>query len=187
MSGTLTIKKTVAARYATALLSLANKKGEQDRVLQDLQSLKEALNTSKQLNWVFNSPVLSSTETVRLIQSVKPLLGLSETVYGLIVLLAKKGRLTVLSEIESRYVSLLRKQRQEMLITITSAVPMPMAGFEQIARQVAEKLRVSVRAEAKIDPSLKAGFIVHAGSLVIDASLKSKLSHIRQSVKGGNA
>jgi F-type H+-transporting ATPase subunit delta len=83
------------------------------------------------------------------------------------------------------FLSLAAKARGEVTAEVTSAHPLTEPQAEALKTQLKQTVGKDVTLAAKVDPSLIGGLIVKLGSRMIDSSLKTKLSNLSLSLKGG--
>ena len=93
-------------------------------------------------------------------------------------LLLEYGRVAVLPEIAEHFDALKADIENTVDVTITSAAPISAAQQKVIAKALKERLGRDVRIETHIDETLIGGAVIRAGDVVIDRSLRSRLSSL---------
>jgi len=174
----------VAGRYATALFGLASERGALDKVEADLDSLSNALQEAPELRRVLRSPIVSREEHERTLESLGQRLDLGDVVRNFLGLLAQKRRLGYLDGVIEGYRAMLARRRGEVTAEVVSAVPLAEGELAELRESVGRYAGRAVNLTTRVDPSLIGGLVVTVGSRMIDASLKTKLQHLEQAMRG---
>ncbi len=174
----------LAQRYATALLDLARDEGKLDAVAGDLGGLVGLLDESQDLRRLVESPVLSRDEQGRAILAVAEKAGVEPLTAKFLGLLASRRRLFALPGIAKAYALMLAHERGEVAAEVVSAVPLGEAELEALKKAIAGHVGQSVKVETRVDPALLGGVVVRVGSRMLDASIRTKLQHLEQSMRG---
>lgn len=95
-----------------------------------------------------------------------------------IKLLAENGRLLALPEIESLFDFLRREFEKTVSAQVTSASSLNENQINQLKEKLAANLGRKVEIKINLDESLIGGLIIQAEDLVIDGSLRGKLSKL---------
>jgi F-type H+-transporting ATPase subunit delta len=101
---------------------------------------------------------------------------LDDDAANLIRLLADNRRLPLLPEIALLFEEFKAEQERTVDAEVVSALPLSEAQVKQFAGALKKRLGREVRVTPKVDASLIGGAIVRAGDLVIDGSVKGRLS-----------
>jgi F-type H+-transporting ATPase subunit delta len=96
-----------------------------------------------------------------------------------LALLADNRRLPLLPEIAGLFEELRADAERIVKARITSATPMPAAEVESIKIALKRRFGREVELETAVDASLIGGAVIDAGDVVIDGSLKNKLSRLQ--------
>lgn len=176
----------VVRRYAHALFETANRASAIDLVESDLKTVDEALRQVPRLQRALKAPTISSGKKRELLeqafgQRVSPL---SLRFLGLLV---DRRRETVLNDIYEEFRRLANEHRRILPVQVTTAVPMTDAEREALAAALSQKTGKKVVLQVSIDPSLMGGLIVRMGDTIIDGSVKTRLSQLRDWLTTGRA
>lgn len=174
----------LASRYATALFELAGEAGALDAVALDLQSLDTLVEESDDLRRMIRSPVLTRDAQRNAVLAVADKAGLNELTKKFLGVLADKRRLFALDQVSRAYRDMLAEHKGEMTARVTSAVPLSNEQLDEVKAATARFAGRAVSIDADVDPSLLGGLVVRVGSRMLDASLKTKLQHLEQSMRG---
>ncbi|HVP68077.1 MAG TPA: ATP synthase F1 subunit delta [Anaeromyxobacteraceae bacterium] len=186
---------SIARRYAKALFSLADEKGQVEqwskaldvlRHLVALSPLKEAL-ANPALEAEARRSIAKGLAVAVELASPKLLaaavLGLEEDVRNLLLLLAERNRLAYLPAILDDYRALADQKLGRVRARVTSAVPLAEDEVKRIADKLAQATKAQVIVETSVDPAILGGVVAQVGSTVYDGSVRAQLDELRRSMK----
>ena len=186
---------SIARRYAKALFSLADEKGQVEqwskaldvlRHLVALSPLKEAL-ANPALEAEARRSIAKGLAVAVELASPKLLaaavLGLEEDVRNLLLLLAERNRLAYLPAILDDYRALADQKLGRVRARVTSAVPLAEDEVKRIAEKLAQATKAQVIVETSVDPAILGGVVAQVGSTVYDGSVRAQLDELRRSMK----
>ena len=172
----------ISVRYARALLKSATEAKIETDVYKEMQTLAKSYAEVTQLRQTIDNPMLSKdTKQALLLTAVgeKP----CELTKAFISLVLKEDRENVMQFIAHSYVTLYRQQKNVIrgrLITATAVSP----ATEQKMRQMVEnKTNGTVEFETEVNPDIIGGFILEYDTYRMDASVKSKLNSILNTLR----
>jgi F-type H+-transporting ATPase subunit delta len=175
----------VAGRYAAALFDLAQEQGKTSEVEQDLVKFQQLYDMSPDLQRLIRSPVIAADDQIRALASVLDKAGVGGLAKNFIGLVARNRRLFAVPDMVRAFLSLAAKARGEVTAEVVSAHPLTDAQAQALKAQLKDTVGKDVTLAAKVDPSLIGGLIVKLGSRMVDSSLRTKLSNLSLSLKGG--
>ncbi len=173
----------IADRYAAALFDLADSSSALDQVAGDLKTLKAMLRGSADLRRVVDSPVLSRADQGKAIAAVAKAAGFADLTTKFLGLAAKNRRLHTLDGVIASYLGRLAARRGEKSASVASAVALTPAQNDALVSALKTAFGGSIAVEVKVDPSLLGGLVVQVGSQMADSSLKTKLQHLKLTMK----
>jgi F-type H+-transporting ATPase subunit delta len=167
-----------AKRYAQALVSLAIEKGELDRVKDDVSSLMQVLDDSRDFRTLMESPVIRADKKKEI---VRELFGskLSQLTLKFVELLIQKGRENVLLPITESFIDLWRKEKGIVEVEIHSAQPLTEAQRDTLIKKVKPEGSSEIELVEVVDKSMVGGFVLRMKDKQIDASLRSRLRALK--------
>ena len=186
MSKITSLSSGVAKRYAIALFSLCQEKGEERSLRKDIDLLTELLQKSDDFRHFMNSPIHTREQQERVVSALAVHLKLLSTTENLLCLLARKGRIFLLPNVISEVILLLEQQIDEIGVEVVSAVKMTKAQVSQLEITMSKVVEKKVNINLLLDDSLIGGMIVKLGSKMIDTSTKSKLVKLQTRMKEVN-
>lgn len=175
----------VAGRYAAALFDLAGEQGVLANVEQDLVKIKEALDISTDLHRLIRSPVISGEDQARALAAVMQSIGVASLAQNFLQLVARNRRLFALPDMISAFRALAAKARGEVTASVASAHPLTDVQTDELKSALKASVGKDVLLRTSVDPALIGGLVVKLGSRMVDSSIKTKLSSLKVSLKGG--
>jgi F-type H+-transporting ATPase subunit delta len=101
------------------------------------------------------------------------------------MLLFDKGRIGYIGDIDDFYQKLADELKGVARASLVSAATLPSETIEKIRAGLSEKTGKEVILEVEQDRNLIGGIVTKIGDLVLDGSIKTQLSNIRESLKRG--
>ena len=166
--------------YAKALLGAAEKSGQAEAVVDELESLvHDVLGKLPQLETALSSPRLEHEERVPLLD--KAFGGrMSATTLTFLKVLSRHGRLDCLRAIAQAARKQLNALRNRVEVIVETAHPLSNTLRERITARLSELLKSEVILTTAINPELLGGLVVRVGDTVYDASLTARLKRMGQ-------
>ena len=172
----------ISVRYARALLKSATDAKIEQQVYAEMQQIAKSYIEVPQLRSTIDNPMLSKEKKQALLLTAagrEP----SDLMKAFISLVLKEDRESVMQFIANSYVTLYRQQKNVIrgrLITAAAVSP----ETEQKMRQMVEsKTNGTVEFEAQVNPDIIGGFILEYDTYRMDASVKTKLNSILNTLK----
>lgn len=169
-------KMTLARPYAKAIFMLAEDAQARQMWSENLKALA-ALVSNQEVAPLLHDPRVSHDQLFDLMQDI---LGDQLGVEGLnlVRLLIQNKRLDLVPLIAEQYEALRTEHEGVADVDVISAVPLTAEQLDKLADALTRRLGRKVRLHTHIDESLIGGFIVRTGDLVIDGSVKDRLSRL---------
>jgi len=172
----------LAHRYAKALIDMAQEMNQLEVVKKDIDGIRALQN--QELNAVFFSPVVKGDKKKKIFDLVfgNRVSTLTTSFFHLVI---TKGREVVVRDIALAFDEQYQKIKGIEKISITTALPVD----EQVTAGIRGKLLDLPRyagkeliVETKIDSDLIGGFVLQAGDILFDASIRHDLQVIKKQV-----
>lgn len=174
---------TAARRYAEAALELARRDGTLERWLADLRLAAE-IAADPDVAGVMDNPAVPFPARREVLE--KLLKGkVSAQALNLVLLLAKRGRASLVPGVAAEYKRLVDRERGVVVATVTSALPLEPAELEAIGARIHVMTGSQVELETRDDPGLIGGVTVRIGDRLIDASVRGRLERLRDRIVAG--
>ena len=172
----------ISMRYARALLKSATDQKQEDTVYQDMMTVAKSYLDVPALRHTIDNPMLSKDKKEALLTTAageKP----CQLTKAFIALVLKEDRENVMQFMANSYITLYRKQKNVIRGKLTTAARVSAQTEQKMRQMVESKTNGTVEFETEVDPDIIGGFILEYDTFRMDASVKSKLNNILQTLK----
>jgi F-type H+-transporting ATPase subunit delta len=172
----------VGAVYAEALLNAAEKAGQVDEVLGELDALLDTtVKRGSPLRPFFASGVISRETRGEVIRKVfdgraNPL------IVDFLMVVNEHDRLPLLPVMIFEAKQLCDRRAKRLPVYVSAAAPLSDDQLEQVREAVRRNLHLEPVLETKIDADLLGGIVLRVGDWVFDGSVQSKLSGLSKQI-----
>ena len=172
----------ISVRYARALLKSATDAKIEEAVYTEMQQLARSYVEVPQLRFTIDNPMLSKEkkETLLLTAVGKKPSALTKTFIQLVL---KEDRENVMQFIANSYVTLYRQQKNIIRGRLITAAQVTHATEQKMRQMVESKTNGTVEFETEVNPDIIGGFILEYDTYRMDASVKTKLNSILNTLK----
>ena len=147
-----------------------------------MQTLAKTYTEVPQLRQTIDNPMLSKDTKQQLLLTAvgeKP----CELTKAFISLVLKEDRENVMQFIANSYVTLYRQQKNVIRGRLITAAAVSPATEQKMRQMVESKTNGTVEFETEVNPDIIGGFILEYDTYRLDASVKSKLNSILNTLK----
>ena len=95
-------------------------------------------------------------------------------------LVGEKGRIGEIADIARELDRLMAAEEGRLDVELTTAYELSEADAKGILKQIQEASGREVEATRKVDPNLIGGFVLQAGSMRVDASVRGRIERLRR-------
>ena len=169
-----------AARYARALLDVVIKESDPEQVEQELIGFVDLLDRHPALHKALMNPAISVLGKRGIVENLVSRVTLSPPVRKLLLLLAERGRLSLVPDAVAIYHERLMEHRQVVRAEVTTAETLPSGRAAQLERRLSDATGRRVTVTTKVDPTLIGGAVARVGSTVYDGSIATQLNKVRE-------
>ena len=172
----------ISTRYARALLKSATAEKQEAQVYQDMMTLAQSYIDVPQLRQTIAGPMLPKEQKQTLLETAsgaKP----TPLTKSFIALVLKEGRESVMQFMANSYVTLYRQQKNVIRGKLITAARVSAETEQKMRQMVESKTQGTVEFETEVNPDIIGGFILEYDTFRMDASVKSKLNNILNSLK----
>ena len=169
-------------RYARALLKRATEARQEETVYQEMMTVAKSYVDVPALRQTIDNPMLSKDKKLSLLTVAagdKP----SQLTQTFIALVLKEDRENVMQFMANSYVTLYRKQKNVIRGKLTTAARVSAQTEQKMRQMVESKTNGTVEFETEVNPDIIGGFVLEYDTYRMDASVKSKLNSILQTLK----
>ncbi len=186
MTESVSVSSGIASRYASALFELSLEENDIETVSKDISALRYALAVAGDLRALIKSPIVSRDEMAAAMEAIATRIGLSLLMRKTLAVMASKRRLFVLPIMLEQLETKINDHQGVVTAEIISAKELndhELASLKESLHQASGK---KVRFEVKIDESLIGGISARLGSRLVDASIKTKLTNLKNALSEGH-
>jgi len=172
----------ISVRYARALLKSATDQKLEDKVYQEMMTLAKSYLEVPQLRQTIDNPMLSKDKKEALLLTAcgeRP----SDLTKAFVSLVLKEDRENVEQFMANSYITLYRKQKNVIRGKLTTAARVSAETEQKMRQMVESKTNGTVEFETEVNPDIIGGFILEYDTYRMDASVKSKLNSILNTLK----
>lgn len=175
---------SLAKSYAKALYEASNA-GEREEIKTQLANVAELVASSKEARAALYSPATSSKEKAGVLQAIGQKAAYPKLLVNFLLLLARKGRLSFLTEISDSFEAVCLEAEGGVLGRLTSAEPIEKSDVDSLAAAFSKRLGRKVAFSVSTDPALLAGMRVTVAGVSYDGTLRSQLDRLREKFMSG--
>jgi len=167
--------------YAKALFDAAKDQGRLEEARQEVTDFAEAVESSPELRNLLRNPQIDPRAKQAGLDAV---FGDAEPVFlNFLRLCAEKGRLGETAEIRRDFERLVAEEERVLEVELTTAHELSPDEAAQIVRKIEQASGRRVVARTTVDPSLIGGLVLQAGSFRADASIRGRLTSLREELR----
>lgn len=175
----------IANRYASALLTLTNEQKKAGAIADDLLTVKNAIDNSRELRSLLESPIVAKEKKQSILRDIfKKKVG--DVVLGYLNEVVAKGRENVLGDILAQYFTLRDEQLGIVRVEVKTSVEFSAKQEKDLVKQLEAMTKRKVEISFSIEKSIKGGFIARVGDTVLDGSIKRQLEILKMKLKQGS-
>jgi len=170
----------IAEVYARSLFEVASEHNELDTVKEQLGQFADVLTANRQVAIFFFSPYFSSDEKKAGLK--RALDGALPIFENFLEALIERHRMPTIFRIRTRYDQMWDKANKRLAVSVTTAVPLDPGTVESIGARIGEQTGEQIELTATVDPDIVGGIVLRVGNRIMDASIRTRLDHLRQVV-----
>ena len=186
MPENISMTLSIASRYATALFELSRESSALDRLEQDISELRRILSESNDFMTLIKSPVYARDEMSRAVGAVASRANLSDITKNTLALMAANRRLFALQALLDQLESLMDNHRGVVTAEVTSAQKLDETEIGRLKDSLGRKAGRDIKFNLSVDESLIGGLVAKLGSRMVDTSIRTKLSNLRNVMREVN-
>jgi F-type H+-transporting ATPase subunit delta len=176
--------RALARRYAQALFDVTRRTGGERRAAEALGTIGDAVKGHEELKQVFETPAIPPQKKRALVEALMAAAGdVSPEVRRLLLMLADRDRLMLLTDIADRYAELAFAADRILPAEVVTAAPLDDASRAALVEALGRAAGGQIRMTERVDPAIIGGIVAKVGSVVFDASLTHQLERLRQKLR----
>ena len=174
-------EETIAVIYARALVELGQEKNELDALRDEVAALLAVLEDESDMRLFIESPSIGKGDKLSVCE--RSLRGkLSDPLLNFLLLVIRKGREMFFMEILREFGILYDRAVGIVRAHVTTAEEMSSEEADAMRDHLAKALGKTVILETAVDADVLGGFVIRYDGMVADASLKSELDEMGDSM-----
>jgi len=175
--------RRAAARYAEALLGVAEGRRAVDAIRQELDDLVALAEANPELQQLLARPDLPAE---RKLEALSAALGgrFSETLLAMLDVLLRHGRGEDLGAVEETYDALADEAQGIVRAEARSVLPLTREERARLVAALSRLMGKQVVMVERIDPAVLAGVSVQVGDRLVDGSAAGRLARMREQLIG---
>ncbi|WP_088104383.1 F0F1 ATP synthase subunit delta [Halalkalibacter urbisdiaboli] len=177
--------QAVANRYADALFQLAQEKGILEQVNEELQVVKQVVQTTPAFSQFLGHPKVT-TEKKRAFVQESFQQSISETSLNALLLLVDRKRIDILVAMIDKFKALAYEAQNVAEATVYSAQPLSEEEKAQLAELFAKKAgKAKLLVKNIVNSDLLGGLKIRIGDRIYDGSVKAQLERLERQLIAG--
>jgi len=147
-------------------------------VSEELADFATAVRDVPELRTALRNPQLEPRTKVAVLDD---LLGESDQLLrNFLRLVAEKGRIGSIEEIAREFDRLMAREERRLNVELTTARELSDQEAQELLQQIEQASGRKIEATRRVDPNLIGGFVLQAGSMRVDASVRGRLERLRR-------
>jgi F-type H+-transporting ATPase subunit delta len=146
-------------------------------VSEELADFAAAVRDVPELRSVLRNPQLEPRAKIDVLDDL--LGGADQLVRNFLRLVAEKGRIGQIEEIAREFDRLMAAEERRLNVELTTAYELSDEDAGALLRQIEATSGRKIEATRKVEPTLIGGFVLEAGSMRVDASVRGRLEGLR--------
>jgi len=180
LSSKSTFLNSTSKSYALALYELAKENSELNKVEDGMDGIKTLLSKSSDFKEMILNPTVTKEEKNKVIIKIADQYNFCQTLKKFLGFLTTKNRLFFLNQIIGSFLDLISSNKRELKAKLLSSKKLSKTELEKIRNELSKDFQSPIKIDYKYDPDLIGGLIIQVGSVMVDASIKSKLRQLQK-------
>jgi len=175
---------TIARPYARAAFEYAKENHKIDEWLKILSVISNIAQENK-IKRMLVSPVLSGNDKASLLLQIYDENNdtIAEQFSNFIKLLAESGRLVLLPQIVFLFYVYWSELENKITVKVSSAFALTVIQKKNLTKILQDRLKQNIDLVVSIDSTLVGGLVISANNLIIDGSVRGRLTKLAETLK----
>ena len=175
----------VSTRYANSLLDLASEKNNLGEISKDMELVYTAINSSKELKNLLESPVVKSEMKQSILSEIFQNKIIDDSL-NFIKFVVDKNREDILDSIIEKFLDLRDEKLGLVRVEVRTSFDFTDEQKEKLRKRLENILNKKAHLNFIVDKTIVGGFIAKVGDTVYDASIKHQLELLRKEFLQGS-
>jgi F-type H+-transporting ATPase subunit delta len=152
-------------------------------VSEELADFAAAVRDVPELRTALRNPQLEPRTKIAVLDELVD--GSDDLLRNFLRLTAEKGRIGQIEEIAREFDRLMAREERRLDVELTTARELSDTEARELLQQIEQASGRKIEATRRVDPNLIGGFVLQAGSMRVDASVRGRLEGLRQELVKG--
>jgi F-type H+-transporting ATPase subunit delta len=152
-------------------------------VSEELADFAAAVRDVPELRTALRNPQLEPRTKIAVLDELVG--GSDDLLRNFLRLTAEKGRIGQIEEIAREFDRLMAREERRLDVELTTARKLSDTEARELLQQIEQASGRKIEATRRVDPNLIGGFVLQAGSMRVDASVRGRLEGLRQELVKG--
>lgn len=179
------IDHLIAERYATALSLVIEDDRQLDTAAADLEALSLEFSHHHDLHACLSNPAIAAELREHVLDHVLEKMGVMVQVRNLVHELMNRGRVLLLPAVAKLFSEIADERQGRITAQVMTALPLTPPQEAKLRESLAAYTGKQVRLQCAVEPELLSGVVAHVGGEVIDDSLRTRLTNLRNALISG--
>jgi len=179
----MALKGATARRYAEAVFDLGRETNTTDRWRSDIEFLNQ-LFTNRKLVFILSEPKIPFATKEAMVRDLAANV-VQPASLGLALLLVERGFVTLMPRIMVEFERLYDELHNQAKAVVTTALPMDAAEEAEVIAYLSKVTGKNITLEKVVDPAILGGVIARVGDMLIDGSVRQRLSVLHDQLLNG--
>ena len=146
------------------------------KISQNFEHFNEVLKTSNDLSKYIKNPLINSQKKSLVLKKICKSFSYNQFFQGFISVLTKHGKINLQEKIYNEYKRIIDFRAGLTEIIVTTSEPLNKDVEQKLKKKLSESLKLKIKLKKIIDKDIIGGIIIKIKSVMIDNSIKSKLT-----------
>ncbi len=169
----------ICSRYANALILSSSDKSDLKKLNDNFRHFNKILENSSDLLNYINNPLINSKKKSLSLKRICEKLEYLKVFQGFITVLTKHGKISLQKKILDEFQKIIDLKDGLTEVHITTASPLEKKTEDKIKEKLSKTLNLKIKLKKKINKEIIGGIIIKINSIMIDNSIKSKLTSFK--------
>lgn len=172
----------ISNRYALSLFEVVKEENILTEVYSEMNDIAKILSENKDLFSVLSAPNINVEDKIAIFE--KLFKGKIQAIsYNFIAILIEKGRIDKFFEIKEEFIKIYNEDRNIIKAQVITAVEIDEETTASIVLKIKARTNKEVEVENVIKPEILGGVIIKYDNVLIDGSVKTRLTNLNNNIK----
>ena len=177
----------ISRRYAKALMLIGKEDNNAESYRDELGQVIKLFDDNSELERALTNPLFNKNDRKNVLNAVMEKIDFSKIMKSFLGLLFDKGRIGFLRDVAGLYNDFADELKGIVHASLISATELSSESVEKIKEALTKKTGKNIILDVEQDPSLIGGVVTKIGDLMLDGSVKTQLSNMRETLKRGES